>query len=168
MPLPNDFADQNCSVARTLEVVGERWSLLLLRDAFMGVRRFDDFQKRLGISRNVLSARLTRLVEQGVLRREQYSEKPPRFEYRLTSRGRDLFPVIMAMVDFGDKHAPPPDGPSRLFKHRACDQEIDKQHLRCDTCGVDVTVRDIYQVEGPGMHGPHGEFGPLPEVPASA
>lgn len=164
MPLHDDFADQNCSVARTLEVVGERWSLLVIRDAFMGVRRFEDFHGRLGISRNVLSARLTKLVEQGILRREQYSERPPRSEYRLTSRGRDLFPVIMAMVEFGDAHAPPPEGPSRLFKHRACGQEIDKRHLRCDTCGTDVTVRDIVQEEGPGYLGPNGTFGPLPEL----
>ena len=162
MPLDNDFADQNCSVARTLEVVGERWSLLVIREAFLGVRRFDEIQQHLGISRNVLSARLTKLVEQGVLRRVQYSERPPRFEYRLTSRGRDLYPVIMAMSDFGDRHAPPPNGPARYFKHRACGTEINKRHLRCDTCGVDVDVRDMYAEEGPGYDGPNGEFAPLP------
>jgi DNA-binding HxlR family transcriptional regulator len=167
VPLPSDFNDQNCSVARTLEVVGERWSLLVIRDAFMGVRRFEEFHERLGISRNVLSARLTKLVEQGILRRVQYSERPPRFEYRLTSRGRDLFPVIMAMAEFGDEHARPPLGPSRLFKHRACGHEIDKRHLRCDHCRTDITVRDIYQEEGPGMKGPNGEFTPLPEQTAA-
>ena len=162
MPLDNDFADQNCSVARTLEVVGERWSLLVIREAFLGVRRFDEIQSRLGISRNVLSARLTKLVEQGVLRRVQYSERPPRYEYRLTSRGRDLYPVIMAMVDFGDRHAPPPGGTSRYFRHRPCGTEIDKRHLRCDTCGVDVDVRDMYTEIGPGYDGPNGAFAPLP------
>lgn len=156
--LPNDFADQNCSVARTLEVVGERWSLLLIREAFFGVRRFDVFQRNLGISRNVLTARLAHLVEQGVLDRVQYQERPDRYEYRLTDRGRDLFPVLMAMVDFGDRHAPPPLGPSRVFTHRTCGGPIDKRHLRCEACGEDVTVRDIASAVGPGYDGPNGNF----------
>ncbi len=162
VPLGNDFADQNCSVARTLEVIGERWSLLVVREAFLGVRRFDDFQKNLGISRNVLSARLAKLVEQGILRRVQYSERPPRFEYRLSARGHDLSPVIMAMIDFGDRHAPPPNGPARLFKHRECGNEIDLRHQRCNHCGVDVDARSIYTEAGPGYDGPIGEFKPVP------
>ncbi len=159
--LHNDFSDQNCSVARTLEVVGERWSLLVIRDAFLGVRRFDQFQADLGISRNVLAARLARLVDQGILKRVQYSEKPPRFEYRLTQRGRDLFPVIMAMVDFGDRHAMPPLGPSRIFKHRDCGGLIDKRHLRCEACGKDIEVRELAMEIGPGMAGPNGKFEPV-------
>ena len=158
--LPNDFSDQNCSVARTLEVVGERWSLLVIRDAFMGVRRFDDFQRGLGISRNVLTARLAHLVELGVLRRVQYSERPPRFEYRLTQRGLDLFPVIMAMHEFGDRHAPPPNGPARLFRHRDCGGLIDQRHVRCTVCGEDVTARTITTEDGPGKAGPNGQFTP--------
>lgn len=168
MPLHNDFSDQNCSVARTLEVIGERWSLLVIRDVFLGIRRFDEMQEHLGISRNVLSVRLSRLVDQGVLRRVQYSERPPRFEYRLTRRGVDLFPVLMAMMEFGDTHAPPPDGPARLFRHKACDTAIDQRHLRCDRCGVDVEAWDVYQVEGPGLAGPIGELTPLPEATINA
>lgn len=160
--LPNDFADQNCSVARTLEVVGERWSLLIVRDAFFGVRRFDQFQANLGISRNVLTARLAHLVEQGILTRVPYSQRPPRFEYRLTDRGRDLFPVLMAMVDFGDRHALPPLGPSRTFTHRgACGGPIDKRHLRCEACGEDVEAADIRAAVGPGLEGPNGRFAPV-------
>ena len=158
--LPNDFSDQNCSVARTLEVVGERWSLLVIRDAFLGIRRFDEFQRRLGISRNVLAARLSHLVELGVLQRVQYSERPPRSEYRLTQRGLDLLPVIMAMHDFGDRHAPPPNGPARLFRHRDCGGLIDPRHVRCTACGEDVTARTIITEDGPGLDGPHGRFTP--------
>lgn len=167
VPLHNDFADQNCSVARTLEVIGERWSLLVIRDVFLGIRRFDEIREHLGISRNVLSTRLSRLVEQGVLRRVQYSERPPRFEYRLTRRGVDLFPVLMAMTEFGDTHAPPPKGSPRVFKHKACDEPIDQRHLRCDACGVDVEAWDVYQVEGPGFLGPIGEFNALEPAPSS-
>ena len=166
--LPNDFSDQNCSVARTLEVVGERWSLLVIRDAFMGVRRFEDFQRGLGISRNVLAARLTHLVELGVMRRVQYNERPPRFEYRLTQRGLDLFPVIMAMHDFGDRHAPPPLGPSRVFRHRDCDGLVDQRHVRCTVCGEDVTARTIYVEDGPGKQGPNGQFTPAEPVTSHA
>src|SRR5436305_5357242 len=88
------FSDMHCSVAQALEVVGEWWSLLIVRDVFLGVTRFDDFQQRLGISRNVLNQRLRRLVEQGVLFKVPYSERPPRFDYELTEKGRDLWPVL--------------------------------------------------------------------------
>lgn len=96
------FADMNCSIARTLEVVGEWWALLVVREAFYGVRRFDDFQARLGIARNVLSTRLATLVEHGVLERRQYQDHPPRCEYRLTEKGRALFPVMVTLMQWGD------------------------------------------------------------------
>jgi len=88
--LPNDYEGQNCSIARALEVVGERWTLLIIRDALLGLRRFDQFQESLGIARNVLTRRLNRLVEEGILARVRYSERPERYEYRLTTKGRDL------------------------------------------------------------------------------
>ena len=100
----------HCSVAQCLEVVGEWWSMLIVRDVFMGVTRFDAFQERLGISRNILNQRLTHLVEMGVLKKVLYSEHPPRYEYRLTDKGRDLWPVLTAMRQWGDKYAAP-DGP---------------------------------------------------------
>ncbi len=104
------FAGMHCSVAQCLEVVGEWWSMLVLRDVFLGVTRFDDIQQRLGISRNILNQRLSHLVEAGVLERVQYSHRPPRYEYRLTDKGRDLWPVLTAMRQWGDRYAAP-DGP---------------------------------------------------------
>lgn len=106
--LHNTYEGQDCSVARALEVVGERWTLLILRDAFLGVRRFDDFQRSLGVARNVLNARLQRLVEHGLLERRRYQERPERFEYRLTEMGLDLLPVIEALMRWGDRWLPSP------------------------------------------------------------
>lgn len=155
--LGSDYRDQNCSIARTLEVIGERWSVLVLRDAFLGVRRFDDFQRSLGISRNVLTARLARLVELGILQRVQYSERPPRDEYRLTDRGRDLFPVLLALADWGDRHAPTAAGPPKRFEHRGCGGRIDPRHLRCEACGADADdPRMVLAVDGPGAAAPAG------------
>src|SRR5712692_2233716 len=99
------FSDMDCSVAQTLEVIGEWWTLLILRDSFQGVRRFDDFQRRLGVARNVLTQRLDRLVEQGILARRQYQDRPARYEYRLTAKGLDLYPVVIALMDWGDRWA---------------------------------------------------------------
>ena len=101
------FEDMTCSVAQCLDVVGEWWSLLIVRDAFLGVTRFDDFQARLGISRNILTQRLNRLVDNGVLKRVPYSDHPPRSEYRLTEKGRDLWHVVTAMRQWGDRWAAP-------------------------------------------------------------
>ncbi len=95
------FADMHCSVAQCLEVVGEWWSMLILRDVFLGVTRFDDFQERLGISRNILNQRLNHLVETDVLEKVRYSDHPPRFDYRLTDNGRDLWPVLIANATAG-------------------------------------------------------------------
>lgn len=98
------FGEMTCSIARTLDVVGDRWTLLILRDVFRGIHRFDGFLESLPIARNVLSERLAHLVERGVLRRVQYAEHPPRFEYRLTRSGRELYPVLLALMDWGDRH----------------------------------------------------------------
>src|SRR5271163_2662134 len=95
------FEDVTCSVAQCLDVVGEWWSLLIVRDAFLGVSRFDDFQQRLGISRNILNQRLARLVATGVLTKVPYSDHPPRYDYRLTDKGRDLWPVLTTMRQWG-------------------------------------------------------------------
>src|SRR5215207_8178729 len=110
----------DCSVARTLEVVGEWWTMLIVRDAFFGVTRFDDFQRRLGIARNVLTARLDKLVEVGVLERVAYQERPRRYEYRLTAKGRDLWPVLNALREWGDRWTAGDDGPPLDLVHRAC------------------------------------------------
>src|SRR6266511_5373666 len=102
--LQRTYKNQNCSIARALELVGERWTLLIIRDAFLGLRRFDQFQRSLGVARNVLTDRLNRLVEEGILRRVPYQERPVRFEYRLTDKGRELWPVMMTLMQWGDRH----------------------------------------------------------------
>ena len=147
--LNRTYDDEVCSVARTLELVGERWTLLIIRDAFRGVRRFDDFQRRLGIARNVLASRLERLVDSGILERRPYQEHPPRHEYRLTDRGRDLYPVIFSLMRWGDTHAAP-DGPPVLTLHRGCGGELDDRRV-CIKCGTPLTVRDIETRDGPGL-----------------
>lgn len=100
-----------CSVARTVEVVGERWTMLILREAFLGVKRFDHIQRDLGIARNILSDRLGKLVEHEILEKRRYSERPARFEYRLTAKGRDLYPIVVTLMQWGDQHAVGPAGP---------------------------------------------------------
>jgi DNA-binding HxlR family transcriptional regulator len=142
------FATMDCSVAQCLEVIGEWWSMLVVRDAFMGVTRFEDFQRRLGISRNILQQRLTRLVDEGVLARVPYSEHPPRHEYRLTDKGRDLWPVLTAMRQWGDHHAAP-TGPPVEVVHSACGARTDLA-LVCASCGERVGPRDVRAVAGAG------------------
>jgi DNA-binding HxlR family transcriptional regulator len=102
--LNHDYEGQNCSIARALEVVGERWTLLIVRDVFLGLRRFEQFQENLGIARNVLTDRLNRLVEEGILERVRYSERPERYEYRLTRKGRDLNLALAGLRQWGDKY----------------------------------------------------------------
>jgi DNA-binding HxlR family transcriptional regulator len=135
------FAGMPCSVARTLEVVGEWWTMLVIREAFNGVRRFDDFHARLGIARNVLAARLQRLVEHGVLERRQYHDRPPRCEYRLTEKGRDLYPVLVAMLAWGDRWMAGPEGPPITLIH-TCGEALGAQ-LVCASCGEPVDPRSI-------------------------
>ena len=142
------FSGMHCSVAQCLEVVGEWWSLLIVRDAFLGVTRFDQFQERLGISRNVLNHRLARLVDAGVLVKVRYSEHPPRFDYRLTDKGRDLWPVLTTMRQWGDKYAAP-DGPPLQLIHQDCG-EISEALLACSACGESMGPRDVRAIPGPG------------------
>jgi DNA-binding HxlR family transcriptional regulator len=143
------FSDMHCSVAQCLEVVGEWWSMLIVRDVFLGVTRFDEFQERLGISRNVLDQRLSRLVETGVLAKVPYSEHPPRFDYRLTDKGRDLWPVLTSMREWGDKYAAPA-GPPMLMIHKGCGQ-ASEAIMTCSSCGEPIGPRDVRAVAGPGV-----------------
>jgi DNA-binding HxlR family transcriptional regulator len=140
------FADMHCSVAQCLEVVGEWWSMLILRDAFLGVTRFDDFQRRLGVSRNILNQRLSHLVEEGVLNKVPYSEHPPRSDYRLTDKGRDLWPVVTAMRQWGDRYSAP-DGPPVVVTHKGCTGDA---VMACSVCGEHLGARDMQAVPGPG------------------
>ena len=133
--LPRTYDSQVCSVARALEAIGDRWTMLVIRDAFLGVRRFDDFQRDLGVARNVLADRLGRLVDEGILERRRYQERPERFEYRLTEKGIDLWPVLVSLMKWGDRHAPADDGPPTLVLHRDCGGEVDERFL-CKKCGA--------------------------------
>jgi DNA-binding HxlR family transcriptional regulator len=135
------FEDMACSVAQCLEVVGEWWSMLLIRDAFLGIRRFDDFQERLGISRNVLSQRLNKLVEEGVLQKQPYQQNPVRYEYLLTDKGRDLWPVLTSMRQWGDRYRAPKGPPVKVF-HRKCGHAAAFE-LHCADCGEQVSHRDV-------------------------
>ena len=151
--LGNDYEDQICSVANTLEVVGERWSLLIVREVFLGVRRFDEIQADLGVARNVLQKRLTRLVEQGVLERRAYQERPLRCEYRLTRKGLDLWPTMVALMQWGDRYGPRTEPPV-LLVHRGCGGAVD-EHRICQTCGARLEVGDARAVPGPGAPADH-------------
>jgi DNA-binding HxlR family transcriptional regulator len=146
--LNRDYSGQNCSIAGTLELIGERWTLLILRDAFHRVRRFEDFQRRLGIARNVLSNRLQTLVDAGILERRLYQEHPARYEYRLTEKGIDLWPVLMALVRWGDKYLAE-NGPPVIIEHKNCGGLVD-DHLMCERCGARLTARDAVPRVGPG------------------
>jgi DNA-binding HxlR family transcriptional regulator len=115
--LKRDYESQNCSIARALEVVGERWTLLIVRDAFLGLRRFEQFQESLGIARNVLTDRLNRLVAEGILERVRYSERPRRYEYRLTQKGRDLQIALAGLRQWGDKYMS--DKPPRITRRKS-------------------------------------------------
>src|SRR5215470_1351424 len=119
-----DIGDMTCSIARTLSVVGDRWNLLILREAFLRTRRFEDFQAHLGMTRHRLADRLRKLVDNGVLERVRYQERPARFEYRLTEKGRDLYPVIVSLVGWGDRWMAGEAGPPIELVHRECGHQI--------------------------------------------
>jgi len=130
-----------CSVARTLELVGEKWALLAVREVFLGDRRFDEMVRRTGAPRDTLAARLKTLVASGILERRQYSEHPARYEYRLTEAGRELYPVIAALMHWGDRHLAGEEGPPRVFEH-SCGQRFVPQ-MCCEACGEPVDPRDL-------------------------
>ncbi|MGE5282434.1 MAG: winged helix-turn-helix transcriptional regulator [Chloroflexota bacterium] len=148
--LRSDYPDQACSIARSLEVVGERWTLLIVRDVMNGHRRFDDLQKSLGIARNVLSARLQRLTEEDILERRPYQESPERYEYFLTEKGLDLWPALVALLAWGDRYSPDPDGPPLLIVHKECGGAISDRGI-CERCGQVLDARDARALPGPGL-----------------
>jgi DNA-binding HxlR family transcriptional regulator len=146
--LPRTYDDEICSVARALEVVGERWTLLLIRDAFGGLRRFGEFEASLGLSKKVLAERLDHLVDEGVLERRRYSERPERFEYRLTEKGLGLWKVLAHLMMWGDEHYGSEAGRPHLLVHRGCGGEADAR-LQCTRCGAGLERGDIALVPGP-------------------
>jgi DNA-binding HxlR family transcriptional regulator len=129
-------------MARTLAVLGDAWSLLVLREMFLGTRRFDNLHEHLGIARNILAARLRRLVEHGILEKRLYQEHPPRYEYRLTRRGMDLYPALVALMQWGDQYLADPVGGPVLLEHKACGQ-VTTLVPSCVECGAKVTARDM-------------------------
>ena len=131
-----------CSVARSAALIGDRWTLMILRDCFLGVRRFEAFEKRLGISRSVVAERLRRLTAEGVLRRETYQQRPLRQEYRLTDKGLALHPVIMAIVGWGDTWCAGDAGPPLLHRHKACGCDFHPVQT-CSACGGEIGARDV-------------------------
>jgi DNA-binding HxlR family transcriptional regulator len=143
----------HCSVAQTLEQIGEWWTLLILRDAFLGVRRFEDFQRRLGIARNILANRLDTLVEHGILERRRYSERPERFEYRLTDKGRDLWSVMTAIRQWGDRWVLPPVEPPVVLVHDRCGHRCTAE-VHCSECGEPLELRELHLEPGPGAVDP--------------
>ncbi len=138
-----------CSIARTMDVVGEPWSPLILRDVYVGIARFDQLQEDLGISRKVLAERLRWLVEQGVLERREYSAKPPRHEYALTRKGTELVELLMVMTRWGDRWTAGEAGPPVLYRHHACGR-VAHVELRCSECGEPMGPDDIDVLPGPG------------------
>ncbi len=140
--LRRTYDGQVCSIARTLEVVGERWTLLIVRDALRGVSRFDGFLSCLPIARNVLSDRLNGLVDHGVLERVPYQDRPPRHEYRLTTKGRRLAAVLVALMEWGDLYLAGEAGPPSVAEHNGCGGRV-STHLACEGCAEEVDSTEV-------------------------
>jgi DNA-binding HxlR family transcriptional regulator len=146
-----DYDTANCAIGAAVELIGERPTFLVLREAFSGVRRFDDMQRRTAMPRQVLSDRLARLVDEGLLRKVPYrdSGQRRRHEYRLTAKGLDLYPVLVALMAWGDEHAVGPEGPQVVLQHRDCGEPVQLQ-LACQAGHVLDSARDVTPVPGPG------------------
>jgi DNA-binding HxlR family transcriptional regulator len=140
VPAYPDFDPAACSVARSLDVLGDTWSVLVLRELFLGAHRFDQIQQHLGIARNVLAARLKRLVEHGVLEKRPYQEHPPRFEYHLTRKGQDLQPVLIGLMQWGDRYVADAAGGPVVLEHRGCGHPV-RLVTVCETCGETLGPR---------------------------
>ncbi len=144
------FANWPCSVARTVDLIGDWWTPLVLREAYYGTTRFDDFERVLGLSRNVLTQRLTRLVEEEMLVKVRYSERPARYEYRLTDKGRDFFPVLAAIQRWGDDWLAPESGAPVVLHHTACDHDT-RAEVVCAHCREPLRHEQISAKLGPGF-----------------
>jgi DNA-binding HxlR family transcriptional regulator len=143
-----DVTSHRCSIARTLSVLGERWTLLVLRQSFIGIKRFEELQRSLGIARNVLADRLQTLVAEGILERRAYQERPQRFEYKLTQKGLDLYPVLVSLMQWGDRYNAP-DGPPMTLVHNTCGQETEPRFV-CSECGEPIDPREMTPQPAPG------------------
>jgi DNA-binding HxlR family transcriptional regulator len=143
------FAQMRCSLARSLDVIGDWWTPLIVRDVFLGVCRFDDLAVDLGISRNLLTRRLGELVRRGILIRQRYQSRPARYEYRLGDAGRDLVPALLALTAWGDRWVAPEEGPPMRFRHGPCGHVVEAA-VTCSDCGAPLTADEIVALPGPG------------------
>lgn len=150
----SNLEEEACSLARTVSVIGDRWTLLILRDCFLRVRRFEDFQARLGVTRPILASRLRKLVDDFVLAKVPYQERPRRYEYRLTQKGIDLYPIVMAIVHWGDVHMAGKKGRPLLHQHLSCGKDFDPVMI-CSECGEPLDPRRVHAHRGPGARDPH-------------
>lgn len=143
---PEHWDRANCSLGRAIEFIGDRHTMLILREAFLRERRFDRIRRNTGIARNILSDRLNKLVDAGILARELYEERPPRYEYRLTEKGIDLWPILVSLMEWGRRHG---DGEQAiLLRHRSCGA-VTTPHLACPDCGEPLAARDVEALVGP-------------------
>jgi DNA-binding HxlR family transcriptional regulator len=144
----DEIDDSLCSLARTLGVIGDRWTLLVLREAFLGTRRYDDFQRHLAAAPHIVAARLKKLVDHKVLEKRRYQDHPPRYEYRLTERGHELYPTVLALITWGEKWLKSAHGPASIRTHKSCNHRL---HVvaACAACGEAVTARDVKAVLTP-------------------
>lgn len=147
--LQRAYPGQVCSIARSLEIIGERWTLLILRDAVLGLQRFEDFQESLGIASNVLTSRLKLLCDENVLQRSPDEQRRGRPKYTLTDKGRELAPTLVMLMKWGDRHYPAPGGPPRLTLHSGCGGNVGLD-LRCERCGKLVGFGALELPLGPG------------------
>ena len=144
----DELEAEPCSMARTIGVIGDRWTLLILRECFLRTRRFEGFQSALGITRHLLAERLKKLVRQGVLRRIPYQESPKRHEYILTQKGLDLYPIMMALVHWGDTHMVDERGRPLLHEHRTCGKMFDPVMV-CSECSEPLSAKEVHVHPGP-------------------
>jgi DNA-binding HxlR family transcriptional regulator len=148
--LPRTYDQQMCPVARVMEVIGDRWTLLIIRDVFQRLHRFQQLEASLGLSRHVLSERLERLVEDGIFERRRYQERPERFEYHLTEKGRGLWKLLAQITLWGDEHYPAPAGRHREIRHVGCGGAMDDR-FHCQACGQELDAGDLDVAMGPGL-----------------
>jgi len=146
----DDIQELPCSIARTLSVIGDRWTMMIVRESFLGTRRFEQFQRRLGVTRHRLSERLNKLVENEILRKHPYQDSPPRYEYRLTRKGVALYPILMAMAQWGDEWMDEGLGQPVLYQHKTCGKFM---HIEphCSECGEVIDPREVVPTIGPGL-----------------
>ena len=144
----DEIDESLCGLARTRGVIGDRWTLLVLRETFLGTRRYDDYQRNLAAAPHIVAARLKKLVEHKVLEKRRYQDHPPRYEYRLTERGHELYPAVIALIGWGEKWLKSPQGPATIRTHKSCNHRLHTV-TTCAVCGEAVTARDVKAVMTP-------------------